>query len=175
VSACLPVVQIFVSFSYPVSLTSFPSACLIVCRSNICLLQLSGQPNFLSQCLLACMLFIYTFVSVILSPYLPFPVSAVSACLPVVRIFVSFSYPLCLSSFSSVCLLACRSNIRFVQLSCLPIFPPSACLPVSVSQSACLSSSNVHIHMSYIYNSFPVCTSIIWSNDVIVAITVKIP
>jgi hypothetical protein len=51
------------------------------------------------------------------------------------QIFVCFSYPVCLSSFPSVCnvcLLACRSNIRFFQLSCLPIF-------LSLCLLACLS------------------------------------
>ena len=146
-----------VYFKYSCLLPSLRTACLLVFQSGF-IMTISNSPNpsfrflagFLSNCLLSCMLFKYSFVSVILSAYLPFPVSAVSACLPVVRIFVSFSYPVCLSSFPSVCLLACRSNIRFVQLSCLPIFPPSACLPVSVSQSACLYSSNVHIHMHII-------------------------
>jgi hypothetical protein len=118
-SACLPVIQIFFSFSYPVSLTSFPSACLLVCRSNMRLFQLSCLPIFLSQCLqclLACLSFEYSFLSVILSAYLPFPVSA---CLPVVQIFVSFSYPVCLSSLPVP---ACQSQSVSLPVSLLLTF-----------------------------------------------------
>ena len=91
-----------VYFKYSCLLPSLRTAFLLVFQSGF-ILTISNSPNpsfrflagFLSNCLLACMLFKYSFVSVILSAYLPFPVSA---CLPVVQIFVSFSYPVCLSS-----------------------------------------------------------------------------